>query len=222
MTRLAALLLPLLALTAAPLGAKPTAQRTTAVSQVESGGVQYILVPPPPLPRGIASFGPFRVLDGKRAALVDITDAQSPEAFEQMLAAFPGLATIEMLECPGTIDDNANLELGKMIRAAGMETHVPKDGSVRSGAMELFLAGVRRSAEQGSEFAVHSWKDEYGKQARDYPADAPENTKYVAYYQAMGMSEDEAARFYAMTIAASYEDATWLTANAIRTWVALK
>jgi len=51
-----------------------------------------------------------------------------------MLNAYPGIRTIEFVECPGTLDDVANLQLGRMIRARGLDTDVPDGGSVRSGA----------------------------------------------------------------------------------------
>ncbi|KPF62356.1 hypothetical protein IP79_12700, partial [Porphyrobacter sp. AAP60] len=93
----------------------------------------------------LAQFGPFRVLDDRRAALVASTDATSPQAFAAMLAAFPGLEVIEFADAPGTSHDLANLQLGRAIRAAGLATHVPEGGSARSGAVELFLAGARRT-----------------------------------------------------------------------------
>ena len=104
-----------------------------------------------------------------------------------------------MEDCPGTIDDSANLRLGRMIRASGMITHVPDHGSVRSGAVELFLAGVSRTAAADAEFAVHAWRDEDGHEPADFAADDPVNRGYVAYYREMGLSPERAAQFYALT-----------------------
>ena len=84
-----------------------------------------------------------------------------------------------MVECPGTRDDRANLAVGRMICAAGLVTHVPAIGSVRSGAVELFLAGAERDIAQGAEFAVHSWMDAYGREADDFAMHAPENRQYL-------------------------------------------
>ena len=159
----------------------------------------------------IAAFGPFRVLDPIRAALVDATDEASPHEFARMLLAFPQLRRLEMIECPGTSDDTANLRLGRMIRRAGLETHVPAGGSVRSGAVELFLAGKRRSAEPGAEFAVHSWRDAEGREADDVADEDPVNRAYLAYYREMGLSETQARAFYAMTNSAPHDGALWLT-----------
>lgn len=172
-----------------------------------------------PIPHGVAAFGPFRVLDQGRAALVDVTDARSPAAFAAMLRAYPGIAELELVECPGTFDDHANLRLGRMIRAAGLATRVPANGSVRSGAVELFLAGATRRIDEGAEFAVHAWQDEDGRQASDFAASDPDNAKYIAYYREMGMSADEARAFYAMTNSAPFESALWLDAGQMRGWV---
>ncbi|MBC2669105.1 alpha/beta hydrolase [Novosphingobium piscinae] len=186
-----------------------------------AGSGRFVASPPaaPALPRGIAAFGPFRVLDGTRAALVGVTDERSPAAFQAMLARHPGIRVLELIECPGTEEDRANLRLGRMIRARGLATHVPAGGSVRSGAVELYLAGVRRSADPGAEFAVHAWADEDGREPRDFPADAPQNRAYLDYYRAMGLSAAEARAFYAMTNSVPNAGALWLDAAQMARWV---
>ena len=224
MRRIAALFLPLLAVIAQPAAAAEVAVYETIeeIVEVQDGGSErYVAVPPAPVPDGIARFGPFRVLDGTRAALVDVTGSASPAQFEAMLRAYPGIAMIEMIECPGTEDDRANLRLGRMIRARGMATHVPAGGSVRSGGVELFLAGTQRIADPGAEFAVHAWEDEDGREATDYAADAPENRAYIDYYREMGMARDEALAFYAMTNSVPFEDAKFFGAEEMARWVKL-
>lgn len=222
MNRFAALLLPLLALGASPALAD-TVVETVEVTEIAApvGSERYVVAAPALVPQGIARFGPFRVLDGTRAALVDVTDARSPAQFDAMLRAFPGISLIEMIDCPGTEDDRANLKLGRMIHARQITTYVPQGGSVRSGGVELFLAGKQRIADPGAEFAVHSWSDEDGREAKDYPADAPENLAYLDYYAEMGMSVPQAKAFYAMTNAVPFDDARWLTANDMSKWVRL-
>ncbi len=170
--------------------------------------------------QGLAQYGPFRVLDGRRAALVDSTDIGSPQAFEAMLAAFPGLEVIEFLDAPGTRNDLANLKLGRAIRAAGLATYVPEGGSARSGAVELFLAGTHRSIAPGALFAVHSWRDEAGREPADFAADAPSNRLYLDYYAEMGMSDEEARAFYAMTNSVPHAGALWLKGSEMAHWIA--
>jgi len=107
-----------------------------------------------------------------------------------------------------------------MIRSAGLTTHVPGDGSVRSGAVELFIAGAHRTIDEGARFAVHAWLDDTGHEATEYAAADPENRKYLAYYREMGMSPAEASSFYAMTNSAPHDHARWLSAGEMRQWVA--
>ena len=170
-------------------------------------------------PDAIASYGPFRVVGNDAAALVGPTDAASPRQFAAMLADWPALATLELREAPGTHDDRANLEVGRMIRAAGLATLVPATGSVRSGAVELFLAGATRRVEDGASFAVHSWMDEDGNEAWQYPPDSPEHVKYLTYYRDMGFAADEAEAFYAMTNFVPHAEALWLDAAEMRAWI---
>jgi hypothetical protein len=168
----------------------------------------------------LARFGPFRVLDDRRATLIDGTDESSPQAFAAMLAAHPELEVIEFADAPGTSHDLANLALGRAIRAAGLATHVPTGGSARSGAVELFLAGTRRTVDPGALFAVHSWRDESGREPDDFAPDAPENRLYLDYYAEMGMSAEEARAFYAMTNSVPHASALWLEGAQMARWIA--
>ena len=172
--------------------------------------------------RGVAQYGPFRVLDDRRVALVGETDATTPGYFRAMMRDFPDLEQLDMVECPGTRDDRATLQVGRMIRAAGLVTHVPAVGSVRSGAVELFLAGVERDIAQGAEFAVHSWMDAYGREADDFAMHAQENRQYLDYYREMGMSAEQARSFYAFTNSVPHARALWLDASDMRRWTGRK
>lgn len=169
----------------------------------------------------IASYGPFQVVDSQRAMLTDVTDEYSPAQFAAMLRDFPGITTLALVECPGTFDDRANLRLGRMIRAAKLAIHVPKGGSVRSGAVELVFAGASLRIDDGAEFAVHAWIDEDGQEASDYASDAQENAKYLTYYREMGMVQQQAEAFYAMTNSVPFEEARWFGAVEMRQWLAM-
>ena len=227
MRQIAPFLLPLLALLPQPSAAQvlpydlnfaEAEAEAATVPAAEPGGERAVDMAAMPATRGEAAYGPFRVLDGQRAALMGITDRDSVSHFETLLRDHPGIATIELIDCPGTEDDRANLRLGRLIRARGIATHVPANGFVASGAVELYLAGQRRSAENGAEFAVHSWEDDSGQEPADFAPDAPQNRAYLDYYQAMGMSGDQARAFYAMTNSVPFSSARWLTASEMDRW----
>ena len=230
MRQIVSLLLPLLA-TLSPALAQPLAAQdlaydfafaetdpVTTTPAADAGSERIVAVDAPQEPPAAIAYGPFRLLDESRAAMSGVTDEGSVADFEALLRDHPGIATIEMVDCPGTEDDRANLRLGRLIRERGIVTHVPANGFVGSGAVELYLAGAQRTAEAGAEFAVHSWEDDTGRQPADYAADAPQNRAYIDYYRAMGMSDGEARAFYAMTNSVPFEKARWLTAGEMDRW----
>lgn len=167
----------------------------------------------------LAQYGPFIVTSVTSASMIGSTDSASPAQFDAMLRDFPQLTTLQMVEAPGTSNDIANLAVGRRIREAGIATHVPNGGSVRSGAVELFLAGATRTMEQGAQFAVHSWLDNHGREADDFAAEHSAHRLYIDYYVEMGMSEARARDFYAMTNSVPHSSALWLSVGEMRPWL---
>jgi hypothetical protein len=174
-----------------------------------------------PSHKPLASFGPFHMVAPDRAELIGSIESETPAQFAVLLRAFPGLKQIDMIDCPGTGDDEANLSLARMVRKAGISTYVPNGGSVRSGGVELFLAGAQRKADAGAEFAVHSWRDEDGLEAEDFAADDPVHLAYIAYYREMGMSDAKAHAFYNMTNSTPNDDALYLGPKDIAAYLPL-
>jgi hypothetical protein len=174
-----------------------------------------------PVRKPLARFGPFYMVSPDRAELIGSIESETPTQFRGLLRAFPGLTQIDMVDCPGTGDDEANLALARIVRAAGIATYVPDGGSVRSGGVELFLAGAKRRAAPTAEFAVHSWMDEDGLEADDYANDDPVNMECIKFYRQMGMSDEKARAFYAMTNSAPHDDALYLTTLDIARYVQL-
>ena len=168
-----------------------------------------------------ASFGPFSVIDGATVRMAGDVTSATPRQFAAMLAAFPALQRLELIDCPGSLDEEANLILARAIRRAGMETIVPAGGSIRSGAVELWLAGVTRRAAPDAEFGVHSWADEYGREANDYPANDPVHAEYLGYYREMGLNDAKAREFYALTNSTPFDDVRYLTRDDMARFVTL-
>lgn len=168
-----------------------------------------------------ARFGPFAVVDAGTARMAGDVTAATPRQFAAMLAAFPALRRIEMIDCPGSLDEEANLILARAIRRAGLETVVPSGGSVRSGAVELWLAGAVRRAAPDAEFSVHSWIDEEGREANDYPADDPVHAEYLGLYRELGMDDAKARAFYALTNSTPFDTVRTLRRADMAHFVAL-
>ena len=106
--------------------------------------------------RALARSGPFAVTAADTIEMDGTVDSNTPRQFASLIARFPGVRKLVMRECPGSVDEDANHVLARAVRRAGLTTIVPAGGSVRSGAVDLFLAGVERIAAPDAEFGVHS------------------------------------------------------------------
>lgn len=163
--------------------------------------------------RALARSGPFIVTAADTIEMDGTVDSNSPRQFSALLTRFPGVRKLVMRECPGSVDEDANHILARSVRRAGLTTIVPTGGSVRSGAVDLFLAGVDRIAAPDAEFGVHSWQDEDGNGPQDFAASDPVNAVYINYYREMGMTPDAARRFYAITNSVPFESVRYLSAR---------
>lgn len=161
--------------------------------------------------KAIAQFGPFSVVSAQVIELNGAIDEESPAQFRTLLSAYPQAKLLRMVDCPGTENDDANMEVARMVRKAGIDTLVPRGGSVRSGGVDLFLAGVKRTAEPGAEIGVHSWQDYEGREAKDVPADDPIHAAYLRYYQEVGFTPEMARDFYAFTNRTSFSNVHYMT-----------
>ena len=160
----------------------------------------------------IASYGPFHLVTADTIEMIGTVDARSPRQFAALLAQHPGVRHLVMVECPGSVDEAANHVLARAVRRAGLATRVPDGGSVRSGAVDLFLAGVTRTAARSAEFGVHSWRDEDGYEASDFAAGDPVHAEYLLYYREMGLSDARAQQFYALTNSVGFDNVRTLRA----------
>ncbi len=168
-----------------------------------------------------AHYGPFAVIDATTVRMAGDVTSATPRQFAAMLAAHPGLERLEMVDCPGSLDEEANLILARAIRRAGLETVVPSGGSVRSGAVELWLAGSTRRAAADAEFGVHSWADDTGREAGDYPANDPVHAEYLGLYRELGMDDAQARAFYALTNSTPFDEVRYLTRDDMARFVTL-
>jgi hypothetical protein len=174
--------------------------------------IDYDLAPVPAgVGQSLGSYGPFRVVDGQTIVMDGAVDSATPRQFKTLLAAHPGVKMLKMVDCPGSEDDDANLLLARMVHKAGIATHVPSNGSIRSGAIELFLAGKERTSAPGAQFGVHSWQDDTGREARDYAEDDAVHTPYLSFYREVGFTPERAKAFYAFTNAASFSSIHYMT-----------
>ncbi|WP_371229831.1 alpha/beta hydrolase [Roseovarius sp. 2305UL8-3] len=159
----------------------------------------------------ITASGDTLILDG-------VIDTSTPEIVAGALRERPDIRVVTLRNIPGSDDDEANLELARMLRAAGVSTIIPPGGMVASGGTDLFLAGVTRVAAPDACIGVHSWAVSgfFGsEQGRDLPRDDPEHQLYLAYYREMGIHSD----FYWYTLnSADADHIHWMNASEINSF----
>jgi hypothetical protein len=127
----------------------------------------------------------------------------------RLLLDHPEVRTLVLLECAGSIDDDANALAGRLIHAAGLATLVPHDGVIASGGVDIFLAGTPATASSGAMIGVHAWSDDMMEiEAEDFERDHPAHEPYLSYLREIEAPE----AFYWFSIeAAPADDIHWMT-----------
>ena len=143
---------------------------------------------------------------GDRIVATGVIDRSAIQSFRETVAESPNARTLVLQTIDGSVDDEANLELARMVRRAGFTTIVPSDGMVASGGTDLFLAGVDRILEEGACVGVHSWGDGF-IDGSSLPRTSSSHRPYLEYYRLMEIPEE----FYWFTLkSASASDIHWM------------
>ncbi len=140
-------------------------------------------------------------VEGDRLYMSGEINAKTLDQFEQLFAENPGLTTLVELDVPGSVDDDTMIGLAYRVRELGLNTHLTAQSEIRSGGVDLFLAGARRTMQKGAKIGVHSWSDGQ-REAWEYPRDAPEHEMNRRYVEDMLGSD----AFYWFTIYAARAD----------------
>lgn len=139
------------------------------------------------------------LVDGPDAIMSGEIGGSTPDEVRRLIADHPDVTTIVLENVPGSGDDDANIEASRLVREAGLNTHVDSDGFIASGGVDFYLAGVERTFDEGASFGVHSWASSDGVEGKDVPQDDPEHLLYLDYYDEVGISAD----FYWFTLEAA-------------------
>ena len=165
------------------------------------------------------TFGIFKVQWGDTIALMNGTiGSNTLTNFDQMMATFPNIRTIQMKEVPGSSDDDTNLKVALKVYQKGIKTHLLDNGMIASGGTDFFLAGVQRTLGNNVKIGVHSWSDGTND-ATSFPVGHSNHQPYIDYYVNVGYELSLAKNFYYYTInAAPASGIHWMTASEINTY----
>lgn len=127
----------------------------------------------------------FRAKGGYAYGFGD-TDDRSVGMVRKFLNDHPEVHTLVLKKMPGTMDVDMNMRIAREIRKRGLNTHLDTDSFIASGAVDLFLAGNRRTMDCRALIGVHSWSS--GRFY--YPARIghdPEQKKHEKFLVEMGI-----------------------------------
>lgn len=159
-----------------------------------------------------SDFGIFSIQDANTVIMNGVIGSNTPKHWDNFIIANPDISKMIMKDCPGSEDDEANLQAARKIRQQGVTIHLPADAEIASGAVDLYLAGTTRTRASGSKIGVHSWSDGGNNEATDFPIGHANHQPYIDYYIEMGFSQVDAEAFYYFTInAAKASDIHWMT-----------
>ncbi|PID48273.1 MAG: alpha/beta hydrolase [Proteobacteria bacterium] len=145
-------------------------------------------------------FGIFKVLGDNRTIEMDgDIKRKTPDNFDRLLQAFPNIDTINIVNCPGSLDDESNFKLSKKVHERDIKIHLMDNGEIASGGVDFFLAGVKRSKGENTKIGVHAWSGD-GERATDFPRGHANHLPYIKYYVSIGFSKKWAEDFYYFTI----------------------
>ncbi len=139
----------------------------------------------------------FKV-DGEVAYMSGVITATTPAAVLELVFSHPEVKTIEMLQCPGSIDDVANLRACLYVHKFGLNTRLNATSMVASGGSDFFLAGKHRTIAKGAKIGVHSWAGG-AKAATDLSRGHKAHKKYLNYYEKVNIPSE----FYWYTLEAA-------------------
>jgi len=142
----------------------------------------------------------FKV-EGDRAYGYGTSDKWSYGYVGRFMRKNPEVKTLVLKRMPGTVDGDDNMRIARKIRKKGLHTHLEADSFIASGAVDLFLAGSRRTMECGARIGVHSWT--FGKvfHPEEMGVDIRQQT-HEKFLKDMGIDP----KFYAFTRDAALPD----------------
>lgn len=157
------------------------------------------------------SYGLFTVQDDSTAILNGVIKGNTLKKFEKLMKKHPNIQTLVMQDMPGSANDEVNVQLGRAVHARGLNTHIDDNGEIASGAVDLYLAGSKRTAGANVKIGVHSWSNG-DQEATDFAEDDSEHDLFIQYYQDIGIRDSMASAFYFYTIhAAPAAEIHWMT-----------
>ncbi len=167
-------------------------------------------------------YGPFSIQDDTTALINGDMGNRIENQFNNLMEDYPDIRLLNFGECPGSKNDEVMMDVAKALRNSGINTHLPAEAVIESGAVDLFLSGKNRTRETGSKIGVHAWSSG-NKSAVDYAIGHEEHELYINFYVFCGYSREEAEELYYFIInSAGPDDIHYMTEEEINEYIFIK
>jgi len=93
----------------------------------------------------------------ERLLLCGVIHRRTPAAFADVLAENPQLRCVVLQQMQGAGDTGAVLAMGRLLRAAQLDTALQSDSDLHGDAVFLFAAGGQRRMVQGAQIHLGGW-----------------------------------------------------------------
>ena len=120
-----------------------------------------------------------------------------------LIVDHPEAKLIIMKNSDGIHLDDVTLEAARLVRSAGMDTHLASDGVISRGGLNFFIAGVNRTMDAGGQMGVGAWRDAMGNEATSYGFGDDAHLRYLNFYAEMGYQWLDGSNFYFFSIQAA-------------------
>lgn len=142
-------------------------------------------------------------IDGSDAIIRGALGSRTLAQIEYLIAEHPEVERLVLQSIDGSVNDEVNVVTVARIREAGLNTHVPADGEIYSGGVDLFAGGVERTAEPGATIGVHAWCcGPDGESAHLIPVDDPAHDHQTSLFRSL-LGDEGGDRFYFFTLQAA-------------------
>lgn len=142
-------------------------------------------------------------IDGTDAIIRGALGSRTLAQVEHLIAEHPEVTRLVLQSIDGSVNDEVNVVTVARIREAGLNTHVPADGEIYSGGVDLFAGGVERTAEPGATIGVHAWCcGPDGESAHLIPVDDPAHDHQTTLFRSL-LGDEQGDRFYFFTLQAA-------------------
>ncbi len=147
------------------------------------------------------------VIENQNAKMFGVIGSEIEFKVDILVSECPSVRNIQLIDVPGSEDDEANLNALLRVYEAGLNTELLSTSRVESGGTDFFLAGNKRKIATGARVAVHSWaEDDFNGDTvdgRSFPNGHEKHQSYIECYMALGMSRQSAEDFYYFTLDAA-------------------